>query len=113
METTMPTYTAEFRTDADYAYCAFDARSPEDALKHARASLDDCNEELFFERYDDTHTVNRSRCATPTATRLRCGKTTNCACASRPAICWKPWNSASIVLPIWRGSTTARLRSAP
>jgi hypothetical protein len=58
METTMPTYTAEFRTDADYAYCAFDARSPEDALKHARASLDDCNEELFFERYDDTHTVN-------------------------------------------------------
>ena len=54
----MPTYTAEFRTDADYAYRAFNARSPQDALKQARASLDDCTEELFFERYDDTHTVN-------------------------------------------------------
>ena len=35
METTMPTYTAEFRTDADYAYRAFKARSPQDALKQA------------------------------------------------------------------------------
>jgi hypothetical protein len=49
METTMPTYTAEFFTDAEYATRAFKARSPRDALKQARA---------FFERYDDSHPVN-------------------------------------------------------
>ena len=54
----MPTYTAEFRTDADYANRAFKARSPQDALKRARAFYDDCTEELFFERYDDSHSVN-------------------------------------------------------
>jgi hypothetical protein len=58
METTMPTYTAEFRTDADYAYCAFNARSPQDALKQALAFYDERTEELIFEHYDDSHSVN-------------------------------------------------------
>ena len=54
----MPTYTAEFRTDADHASCAFKARSPQDALKQARAFYDERTEELIFERYDDGHPVN-------------------------------------------------------
>ena len=54
----MPTYTAEFRTDADYASCAFKARSPQVALKQARAFYDERTEELIFERYDDSHSVN-------------------------------------------------------
>lgn len=54
----MPTYTAEFRTDADYASCAFKARSPQVALKQARAFYDERTEELIFERYDDGHPVN-------------------------------------------------------
>jgi len=58
METTMPTYTAEFRTDADYAYCTFKARSPQDALKQARAFYDERIAELIFESYDDGHPVN-------------------------------------------------------
>lgn len=33
----MPTYTAEFRTDADHASRALKARSPQDALRKARA----------------------------------------------------------------------------
>jgi hypothetical protein len=33
MEPTMPTYTADFRTDTDYATHTFKARSPQDALK--------------------------------------------------------------------------------
>ncbi len=54
----MPTYTAEFRTDADYATHAFTARSPQDALKKARAFCDEHTEELIFERYDGGHPVN-------------------------------------------------------
>lgn len=54
----MPTYTAEFHTDADYAYRAFKARSPQDALKQARAFYDERTEELIFERYDDGRSVN-------------------------------------------------------
>jgi hypothetical protein len=57
METTMPTYTAEFRTDADYANRAFKARSPHNALKQARAFYDKRSEELIFERYDG-HSLN-------------------------------------------------------
>jgi len=54
----MPTYTAEFRTDADYATRAFKARSPRDALKKARAFYDERAEELMFESYDGGHPVN-------------------------------------------------------
>ena len=54
----MPTYTAEFRTDADYATHAFKARSPRDALKKARVFYDERTEELMFESYDGGHPVN-------------------------------------------------------
>jgi hypothetical protein len=57
MEPTMPTYTAEFRTDADYATRAFKARSPQDALKKARAFYEKHAEELIFESFDGGHHV--------------------------------------------------------
>jgi hypothetical protein len=58
MEPTMPTYTADFRTDADSATHTFEARSPRHALKKARAFHDEHAEELMFERYDDGHRVD-------------------------------------------------------
>jgi hypothetical protein len=57
METTMPSYTAEFRTDADYATRAFKARSPRHALMKARAFYDKRGE-LMFESYVWGHPVN-------------------------------------------------------
>jgi len=54
----MPTYTAEFRTDADYATRDFSARSPQDALKQARAFCDERAEDQIFESYDGGHPVN-------------------------------------------------------
>jgi len=54
----MPTYIAYFRTDAAHANHAFEARSPQEALKKARAFYYERSEELiFFERYDG-HTLN-------------------------------------------------------
>lgn len=54
----MPTYTAEFRTDADYATHDFSARSPQEALKKARAFSDERPEDQIFESYDGAHPVN-------------------------------------------------------
>jgi len=54
----MPTYTVDFRTDADYAIRKFTARSPQAALKKARAFYDDHTEELMFQSYDGGHPVN-------------------------------------------------------
>jgi hypothetical protein len=54
----MPTYTAEFRTDADYATHTFTARSPRYALKQARAFYDEHTEDLMFMSYDGGHPVN-------------------------------------------------------
>jgi hypothetical protein len=53
----MKTYTAHFRTDADYATRTFKARSPQGALKQAHAFYDDHTEELLFQRYDDGQPV--------------------------------------------------------
>jgi hypothetical protein len=58
METTMPSYTADFRTDADYALVTFKARSPRHALKKARALCDEHPEDLMFQHYDGGHPVN-------------------------------------------------------
>jgi hypothetical protein len=58
MEPTMPTYTAEFRTDVDYATHSFKARSPGGALKKARAFNDERTVELMFEHYNGRHSVN-------------------------------------------------------
>lgn len=51
----MPTYTAEFHTDAEWASLEIKAPTPETALAKARA-LD--FETLIFERYEDVHPVN-------------------------------------------------------
>jgi hypothetical protein len=54
----MPTYTAIFRTNVDYATRDFTARSPRDALRKARAFGDERGDDLAFERYDGPHRVN-------------------------------------------------------
>jgi len=71
-----------------YATHAFKARSPQDALRKARAFHDEHTDELIFQSYDGGHPSTRSLCATPAAVRSRCGRTTICACVSQPAICW-------------------------
>jgi hypothetical protein len=58
MEPTMPSYTAEFRTDVDFANRVFRARSPQDALKKARAFATNQIDELSFEHYSGAHPVN-------------------------------------------------------
>ena len=54
----MPTYTAEFRTEIDYATREFKARSPRDVLKKARTFSDSHADELSFEHYSGAHPVN-------------------------------------------------------
>jgi hypothetical protein len=51
----MPTYTAEFHTDAEWALLEIKAATPEKALKKARAIEPD---DLNFEYYGDRHPVN-------------------------------------------------------
>jgi hypothetical protein len=58
MEPTMPSYTAEFRTDVDFATHVFRARSPQDALKKARAFAANQIDELSFEHYSGAHPIN-------------------------------------------------------
>jgi hypothetical protein len=58
MEPTMPSYTAEFRTDVDFATRIFPARSPQDALKKARAFAENQIDELSFEHYSGAHPIN-------------------------------------------------------
>jgi hypothetical protein len=54
----MPSYTAEFRTDIDFATHVFRARSPQDALKKARAFAEQQVDELSFEHYSGAHPIN-------------------------------------------------------
>jgi len=54
----MPTYKVAFRTDAEFAIRVFKARSPQAALKQARAFYEDHAEDLMFESYDSGHPVN-------------------------------------------------------
>jgi hypothetical protein len=58
MEPTMKTYTAEFRTDINYATREFKARSPRDALRKARAFAQTQIDELSFEPYSGAHPIN-------------------------------------------------------
>jgi hypothetical protein len=58
MEPTMPSYTAEFRTDVDFAIRVFRARSPQDALKKACAFAANQIDALSFEHYSGAHPVN-------------------------------------------------------
>jgi len=54
----MPTYTAYFRTDADFATREFKARTSKQALRKSRKFLDDHAEDLMFEDYDSGMPVN-------------------------------------------------------
>ena len=54
----MKTYTATFRTDAEFATREIKAASPEQALKKARRLYDDDPFDLMFESYDGGMPVN-------------------------------------------------------
>ena len=54
----MTTYTAYFRTDADFATREFKARTPKEALRKARTFLDTSVEDLMFEEYNGGMPVN-------------------------------------------------------
>jgi hypothetical protein len=54
----MTTYTAYFRTDADFATREFKADTPEQALALARGFYDDDPLDLMFESYGDGMPVN-------------------------------------------------------
>jgi hypothetical protein len=54
----MKTYTATFRTDAEFATRDFKAATPEQALKKARRFYDDDPLDLMFESYDGGMPVN-------------------------------------------------------
>jgi hypothetical protein len=54
----MPTYTAYFRTDADFAEREFEANTPKAALQMAREFLVTSAEDLIFEAYDFGMPVN-------------------------------------------------------
>jgi hypothetical protein len=54
----MTTYTAYFRTDAEFATHEFKAATPEQALKKARRFYDDDPLDLMFESYDAGMPVN-------------------------------------------------------
>ncbi len=54
----MPTYTADFRTNADYAITKLKARSPQHALRKARAFYDEHPEDLMFMDYDGGQPVS-------------------------------------------------------
>jgi hypothetical protein len=62
----MTTYTAYFRTDAEYATYEFKAETPEQALALAQKLYDDDPLELMFESYDDLHPVNEIEISGPT-----------------------------------------------
>jgi hypothetical protein len=55
----MPTYTAHFFTEADWAQTTIDAASPEQALQRARQIESDETETLDFQSYDGTNGVER------------------------------------------------------
>jgi hypothetical protein len=54
----MTTYTAYFRTDAEFATREIKAATPEQALKKARRFYDNDPSDLMFESYDDNAPVN-------------------------------------------------------
>ena len=87
----MQTYDVDFRTDADYAVRQFKARSPKAALKKALAFYDKRTEELMFMSYDGGHPVNEIAVFDRHGDEVAgSGTMPTCACASPPAICWRP-----------------------
>src|SRR5208282_5339408 len=66
----MTIYTAQFRTDADYAERTFKARTPEQALALARTFYDEHDGELLFQNYDGGSPVNEIEIAGPEGSEL-------------------------------------------
>lgn len=62
----MPTYTAYFRTAAEWAEETIKARTPMQALAKARAFHDAHTEELSFQQYDGISPVNEIEIEGPT-----------------------------------------------
>jgi hypothetical protein len=54
----MPTYTATFYTDANYAEHEFKAKTPKQALAAAREVEGGDDSSLYYESYDQGHPVN-------------------------------------------------------
>jgi hypothetical protein len=61
----MTTYTAHFRTDADWASTTFAAKSPEQALAKARAFYDENVGGLLFQENDGGLPVNEIEVSGP------------------------------------------------
>jgi hypothetical protein len=66
----MPTYSAQFRTDADFAERTFEADTPEQSLTLAQVFYDEHSEDLMFESYDSGMPVNEIEIADDEGTRL-------------------------------------------
>ncbi len=54
----MPTYTAHFNTDANYAICEIKAKSPAAALARAKRMIRDSDAHLYFQGYAEASPVN-------------------------------------------------------
>ena len=66
----MTTYTAYFRTDADWASKTFTAKTPEEALAKARAFHDARDGELSFQEYDGGSPLNEIEITGPEGDEL-------------------------------------------
>jgi hypothetical protein len=66
----MTTYTAQFRTDADYAERTFKARTAKQAFALARTFYDEHDGELLFQNYDGGSPVNEIEISGPTGSEL-------------------------------------------
>jgi hypothetical protein len=66
----MKTYTAYFRTDADWADKTFKAKTPEQALAQARAFHDEHDGELLFQEYDGGLPLNEIEIVSPEGDEL-------------------------------------------
>ena len=66
----MTTYTAYFRTDADWASKTITAKTPEAALAKARAFYDQRDGELLFQEYDGGSPLNEIEISGPDGDEL-------------------------------------------
>jgi hypothetical protein len=64
------TYTAYFRTDADWASKTIKAKTPKQALAKARAFYDRHDGELLFQEYDGGSSINEIEIAGPEGSEL-------------------------------------------
>jgi hypothetical protein len=66
----MTTYTATFRTDADWASKSFKAKTPAQALAKARAFYDEHDGELLFQEYNGGSAINEIEITGPKGHQL-------------------------------------------